>query len=129
MSSILDTLKSHIRSYTKIDDELQTINKKVYEMRNERREIESNIAQILQTPELSQIDKIQLSEDNSVLKIQRPGWNKPWSLSKKELKTTIDSYFQSTTHPTADGCYSFVLDSTKDKLVSTDFNFTRVKNE
>lgn len=129
MSSILDTLKSHLRTYTKIDDDLQQLNKKVYDLRSERREIESQMASILTNPEFSHIDKIQLSEDNSCVKIQRPGWNKPWNISKKELSQSVTSYFASTTTPTADGCYAYILDSQKDKLSATDFNFTRFKND
>lgn len=129
MSSIIDTLKAELRSYARIDDDLQGMNKKVYELRNARREVETTIATILQTPELAQIEKIQLSEDNSFVKIQRPGWNKPWSISKKDLNESIRSYFESTTTPCADDCYKFIIDSQKDKLSSKEFNFTRVKND
>ena len=129
MSSILENLKSHLRSYTKIDDDLQSLNKQVYDLRSERRNIETQLASILTSSEFAQIDKIQLSEDNSVVKIQRPGWNKPWSISKKDLNQSISSYFASTKNPTADGCYTYIVESQKDKLSSTDFNFTRVKND
>lgn len=129
MSSIIDNLKSHLRSYSKLDDEIQVLNKQVYDLRNERKEIETHIATILTNPELSQIEKIQLSEDNSVLKIQRPGWTKPWSLSKKELKSCIDSYFQSGKPMNPDDLYSYIVESQKDKLSSNDFSFTRIKND
>lgn len=129
MSSILDTLKGHLRSYSKIDDDLQNLNKQVYDLRAERRNVETQLASILSSPEFAQIDKIQLSEDNSVVKIQRPGWNKPWSISKKDLSQSLSFYFASTTTPTADGCYAFILESQKDKLSSTEFNFTRLKND
>jgi hypothetical protein len=129
MSSILENLKSHLRCYTKIDDDLQSLNKQVYDLRSERRNIETQLASILTSSEFSQIDKIQLSEDNSVVKIQRPGWNKPWNISKKDLNQSIASYFASTKNPTADGCYEHIVQSQRDKLTATDFNFTRVKND
>ena len=86
-------------------------------------------AKILQSPELSHIEKIQLSEDNSVVKIQRPGWNKPWSISKKELKAMLEAYFNSTSTCSSDDCFDFIVNSSKERLVSTEFNFTRVKND
>jgi hypothetical protein len=129
MSSLIDTLKTWLKSYAKIDDDIQTANKKVYDLRTERREVETNIAKILQSPELSHIEKIQLSEDNSVVKIQRPGWNKPWNISKKELKAMLEAYFNSTPTCTADECFEFIVNSSKERLVSTEFNFTRVKND
>ena len=129
MSSLIETLKSWLKSYAKIDDDIQAVNKKVHDLRNERRDVETNIAKILQSPELSHVEKIQLSEDNSVVKIQRPGWNKPWNISKKELKIMIDSYFKSASSPTADDCFEFIVNSSKERLVSTEFNFTRVKND
>lgn len=129
MSSTLDNLKSHLRSYTKIDDDLQNLNKKVYDLRSERRNVESQMISILESPEFDKIDKIKLSEDNSFVKIQRPGWNKPWNISKKDLGKSVDSYFASTSNPTSEDCYRFIIDSQRDKLTSTDFSFTRVKND
>ena len=129
MSSLIDTLKSWLKSYAKIDDDIQNANKKVYDLRTERRDVETNIAKILQSPELSHIEKIQLSEDNSVVKIQRPGWNKPWNISKKELKAILEAYFNSTSTCSSDDCFDFIVNSSKERLVSTEFNFTRVKNE
>jgi hypothetical protein len=129
MSSILENLKSHLRSYSKIDNELHDLNKKVYDLRAERRDVESHMASILTSPEFAQIDKIQLTEDNSFVKIQRPGWNKPWNITKKELSQSLTSYFSSTSTPTADDCYAYIVQSQRDKLTSTDFNFTRVKND
>lgn len=129
MSSILENLKNHLRSYSKIDNQLQDLNKKVYDLRSERRDIENQMAYILKTPEFEKIDKIQLTEDNSFVKIQRPGWNKPWSISKKELAHAITSYFETAEKPTPDGCYTHILDAQRNKLTSDDFNFTRVKND
>lgn len=129
MSSVLDKLKNHLRSYSKIDNELQDLNKKIYDLRTERRDVETHMASILSGADFAQIDKIQLTEDNSFVKIQRPGWNKPWSISKKELTTSIESYFKDTTTPNANDCYAYIVKAQRDKLTSTDFNFTRVKND
>jgi hypothetical protein len=129
MSSILENLKNHLRSYSKIDNQLQDLNKQTYDLRTARRDIENHMASILSGPDFTQIDKIQLTEDNSFVKIQRPGWNKPWNVSKKELKTMLDAYFNSTSTCTADDCFNFIVNSSKERLVSTEFNFTRVKND
>ena len=76
MSSLIPTLKARLQSYRAIDDELQELNKKIYTLRSTRKEIESEMATILQHPELKEIEALNLVEDGSVVKIQRPGWNK-----------------------------------------------------
>lgn len=129
MSSLIPTLKARLQSYRAIDDELQELNKKIYTLRSTRKDIESEMANILQHPELSGIDALNLIEDGSVVKIQRPGWNKAWGLSKKELKAMLDSYFESRSVYDSTDCYEFIVSSMKPKLVSTEFNFTRVKND
>lgn len=129
MSADTTTLKSYVQAYAKLDDELKELNTKVYELRNQRREVEEKIIPLISNPELSHVNKIQLSEDNSFLKIQRPGaWNKGWSISKKDLGDSIRSYFSSTSNPIADDCYAYIIQCQSDKLTSTEFNFTRVKN-
>lgn len=129
MASLIQNLKSYLESYRSLDDELQELNRKVYALRTERKEVETKMAEILKTPELQQIEKLSLVEDGSTVKIQRPGWNKAWSISKKELKILLDAYFDSTNSPDPDECFGFIIESMTDKLVSTEFNFTRVKNE
>lgn len=129
MSSLIPTLKARLQSYRAIDDELQELNKKIYTLRSTRKEIESEMATILQHPELKEIEALNLVEDGSVVKIQRPGWNKAWGLSKKELKVMLDSYFDSTNVYDSTDCYDFIVNAMKPKLVSTEFSFTRVKND
>ena len=129
MSSLIPTLKARLQSYRAIDDELQELNKKIYTLRSTRKDIETEMANILKHPELSEIEALNLVEDGSIVKIQRPGWNKAWGLSKKELKTLLDSYFESRSLHGADDCYEFIVSAMKPKLVSSEFSFTRVKND
>lgn len=130
MSSVIDTLKSHLRSYAKIDDELKDLNKQIYELRSKKQNIEEELLPILKSPDFTHINKIQLSEDNSVVRIQRPGgWNKAWTISQKDLESSINEYFRSTETPQADECFQYIVEHQRKKLVSNDFNFIRVKND
>ena len=129
MTSLIQTLKTTLQSFRALDDEIQELNKKVYNLRTERKHIEVKMAEILKNPELQQVEKLSLVEDGSVVKIQRPGWNKAWSISKKELKALLDTYFDSSENPDPTECFDFIVETMKDKLVSTEFNFTRVKND
>ena len=129
MSTLIQNLKSYLQSYRTLDDEIQELNKKVHSLRTERKDVELKMADILKNPELQQIEKLNLVEDGSVVKIQRPGWNKAWSISKKELKILLDSYFHTTNSPDPDECFGFIVESMNDKLISTEFSFTRVKND
>ena len=129
MSSLIPTLKTRLQSYHEIDNEIQELNKKTHTLRSKRKEIETEMANILQHPELSGIEALNLVEDGSVVKIQRPGWNKAWTLSKKELKLLLDSYFDSRNVHEADTCFDYIVDAVKPKLVSTEFSFVRVKND
>jgi len=129
MTSLIQTLKTTLQSFRALDDEIQELNKKVHNLRTERKHIEIKMAEILKNPELQQVEKLSLVEDGSIVKIQRPGWNKAWSISKKELKGLLDAYFDSSVSPNSIECFDFIVDSMKDKLVSTEFSFTRVKND
>jgi uncharacterized protein YdcH (DUF465 family) len=129
MTSLIQTLKTTLQSFRTLDDEIQELNKKIHNLRTERKHVEVKMAEILKNPELQQVEKLSLVEDGSIVKIQRPGWNKAWSISKKELKVLLDEYFDSSVSPNSIECFDFIVDSMKDKLVSTEFSFTRVKND
>ena len=87
----MDKLKFCINTYRKLDDELKNINAKALDIRREKKTIEADMSLILSQPDFQQYDKLEIKEDNSIIKIQRPGgWTKGWTMSKSELMEGLD---------------------------------------
>ena len=86
-------LTSLIRKYRDLDNSIKKVNKGLTDMRDERAELEKEMATILSKPENTGFHKMDLNYD-SYIRIQRPGeWNKPWSLSKKDLHILLSDFF------------------------------------
>ena len=124
----MQDLKTYIKEYRNIDDEVRRANKVVSELRDSRKTIESQITTILRRPEFAGYDKLKIEDDGSTIKVQRPNeWNKPWSLSKKDLQDALKEY-RGPYSP--ESCFDFIVERQKKKLVATEFAITRtVPNE
>jgi hypothetical protein len=126
MDTAKATLRALVNQYRQADDNVQALNANVMESRATRKQLETEIAAILAAPEFSEINKLNISDDGSNIRIQRPGtYSKPWALSKSDLRGVLDAYFASTNAPSADACFEFVCDDRKQKLVATEFALTR----
>jgi len=126
MDATLLTLKSHLQYYRKLDDDLKEANIKTHDLRRERKVIENEMSTILSKPEFQQYDKLEIKEDGSIIKIQRPGmWTKSWSMSKNELMEGLDMYFSNMDEANAIDCYDFLVDRQKLKMAANEFNFER----
>lgn len=125
----MDKLKSYINTYRKLDDELKDINAKALDIRREKKTIEADMSLVLSQPEFQQYDKLESKEDSSIIKIQRPGgWTKGWTLSKSELMEGLDLYFsKNENRASAEGCYAFIVERQKPKMVATEFSFDRTR--
>ena len=122
----MNDLKSCIKQYRQIDDEIRDLNKQVYEKRDARKTVEQEIAVIIRDPQFNAIKKIKLEEDGSTISFKRPNeWVKPWSLSQKELKELATQYFTVSSSFNAESLVKFIVDTRKQSLVATDFSFTR----
>ena len=123
----LDNLKDYIRKYRDIDDEIRELNKAVYEKRDTRKCIELEISTVLSLPQFQAYDKLKIDEDGSTIRIKRPEtYEKPWSLSKKELKTLLEEYFKSPLPKDMDHCFEYILEERKRALVGKEFEITRI---
>ena len=125
-------LKERLRVYRNLDDEIRDINKLVYDLREKRKIVELEMADILKTPGLSQVGELRLENDNSYIRIQRPGtYSKPWSLSKKDLQNYIEHYFENAgPNLNRRDCFEFIVRQQKLNAVETDFKFVRtIPNE
>jgi hypothetical protein len=122
----MNDLKNCIKQYREVDDELRELNSQVYAKRDFRKILEEQIADIIRAPEFQNFKKVKLEEDGSTITIKRPNeWNKPWSISQKDLKDLMSQYFATNAQPNPDGLFKFIVDTRKQSLVSTEFSFTR----
>jgi hypothetical protein len=123
----MEQLKYCIQNYRKLDDALKDINSKAQDIRREKKMVETDLSTLLSKPEFQQYDKLELKEDNSVIKIQRPGgWTKGWTMSKSELMEGLDLYFSQNGHQaSSEGCYAFLVERQKPKMVANEFSFER----
>jgi alpha-acetolactate decarboxylase len=130
MEEAIRDLKRCVQQYRKLDDELRVLNHEVYNKRESRKIVEMELADLMKVEQFVNFKKLKIEEDGSVITIQRPQeWTKPWSLSKKDLKDSLERYFNSTNSPSADKAFEFITEAQKTKLTSTDFNFSRVVPE
>ena len=130
MEEAIRDLKRCVKQYRTVDDELRELNHKVHEKRESRKIVEMEISDIMKVEGFRELKKLKIEEDGSTITVQRPNeWFKPWSLSKKDLKDTLERYFNSTNHPSPDKAFEFITEAQKTKLTSTEFNFSRIVPE
>ena len=127
MSEAITNLKRCVKEYRELDNEIRELNKAVYSKREDRKVLEMEMSDIIKLPQFSSIDKLKFDDDNSTIKIGRPGtYNKPWSLSKKELETLLTTYFAMFANPDAASCIKYIIEERQKALVGKEFDFTRV---
>jgi hypothetical protein len=121
----LQKLKNSVRRFRDLDDEVRTINKRIFELREKRKIAEMEITDYLKSPYFAQHTVMEL-EDGSRIKIQRPEtWSKGWNLSKKDLSLHVANYFATNRHPNAEDCLKYIIQQEKANSVSNDFKLTR----
>lgn len=120
-------LKRTVKQYRDLDNQIRELNKEVYSKREDRKIAEMELSDLIKLPQFDGIDKLKFDDDNSCIKIARPGtYNKAWNLSKKELETLLKSYFSAAASPNADDCVKYVVSERQKSLVGKEFDFTRV---
>lgn len=120
-------LKERLRVYRELDDQIREINKTVNGLREQRKSVEFEMADLLKSPALLNVGVLKLENDNSTIRIQRPGtYVKPWSLSKRDLQNYIDHYFENAgQRANREDCFAFIVQQQKMNSVETDFKFVR----
>jgi hypothetical protein len=123
----VEQLKACVQRYRDVDNKLRMINAEVQELRRQRSIAETSVIELIKTPAFSDFKKLEISDDGSTIRIQRPNeWNKPWSLSKGLLKQMLEEYYKTTKSPSANECYEFICETMKPMLVSDSFNIERI---
>jgi hypothetical protein len=126
MQDQINSLRQLTRNYKAYDDELRGLNSRVYELREARKTVEVQMIDILKQEAFKEFNKLKIEDDGSTIRIQRPQtWTKAWNISQKDLKSLIDSYFQSTPNPNPQDCYAYIISTKKATLLSDEFAITR----
>ena len=127
MDEAITDLKRCIKQYRDADNDIRILNKMVYEKRENRKIVELELVDLVRLPQFSSYGKLKIEDDGSTIRIQKPEtYSKPWSLSKKELQTVLDSYFQGRVNPNSKDCFEFICNDRKTKLVSSEYSFARI---
>lgn len=123
----ISDLKRCVKQYRDIDNQIRELNKQVYSKREDRKIVEMEMSDLVKLEQFGGIDKLKIDDDGSTIKIGRPGtYNKPWSLSKKELEVLLKSYFTQDNPLDANSCFKFIVEERQKALVGKDYDFTRV---
>jgi hypothetical protein len=126
MTTTLDQrdLVKCVRKFRTLDDELKVANTRIHKLREDKKFVESEMSDILKRTAFQGINKLEIQDDGSFIKVQRPEtWNKPWSLSQKELKDLIAGY-----SGPLDGLFKWIVDRKKTDMVAKEFAFRRIVN-
>jgi hypothetical protein len=116
-----------VRKFRTLDDELKTVNTRAYKLREDKKFVESEMGDILKRVAFAGINKLEIQDDGSYIKVQRPEtWNKPWSLGARDLQVMLDDYFRGAGPHTSTGCHAYIVNRKKSDMVAHDFSFRRV---
>lgn len=121
----MEELKITLEKYKIVDDQLDDVNTAAKSLRDQKKGIELELMDILKDPQFQNVNKLALSSDGSVIKVNR-SVVKPWHISKGDLAELLETYFNVTKHPNSESCYNFIINQQSEKLKSEDFAFTRV---
>lgn len=119
-----------VRQYRDLDNEVRALNTEVYKKREARKIVEIEMADLVKLPAFSTLDKLRVSDDGTIINIEKPGSTKAWSLSKKDLKEHLQTYTtRMNGHLNVDELYDWILREQSKKLVTTEYSFTRIIKE
>lgn len=114
----MDTLKSILSKYIRVNKNLAEMNAQTAELRDTRRTVELDLAALYARTELP--DQIILRESEMTFNVKRPNkWKKGWSLSKKDL----EMYLKDILGERGGDVMKEIVRRHEPKLVADDFGF------
>jgi hypothetical protein len=116
----MESLKPILSTYAGIQRQINDINVRANELRDERRTIELDLAALYASSREELPDKINLATSGMTFSVKRPNqWKKGWSLSKKELKSYLDELVPQR----AEEILAEIVKRQEEKMVETDYGF------
>jgi hypothetical protein len=104
-------LKQEVTQYSIVDNQIKELNKQLALLREQKSVIEDRMTVILSSPQFVAYDKLSVGADNTIINFKRPGWIKPWSLSRGNLRQLVYEYFRATDPAdlSSTGCCEFIF--------------------
>jgi hypothetical protein len=116
----MESLKPILSTYAGIQRQINDINVRANELRDERRTVELDLAALYASSREELPDKINLATSGMTFSVKRPNqWKKGWSLSKKELKSYLDELVPQR----AEEILAEIVKRQEEKMVETDYGF------
>jgi hypothetical protein len=114
----MDALKAILSKYLRVNRDISQLNSQVSELRDNRRNVELDLAALYAHTELP--DQILLRESEMTFNVKRPNkWKKGWSLSKKDLEL----YLKDILGERGGDVMKEIVRRHEPKLVADDFGF------
>jgi hypothetical protein len=116
----MENLKPILSAYAGVQRQINDINVRVNELRDERRTIELDLAALYTSSREELPDKINLATSGMTFAVKRPNqWKKGWSMSKKELKAYLDELLPQQ----SETLMAEIVRRQEEKMVETDYGF------
>ena len=116
----MESLKPILSTYAGVQRQINEINVRINELRDERRTIELDLAALYASSREELPDKINLATSGMTFSVKRPNqWKKGWSLSKKELKSYLDELVPQR----AEEILAEIVKRQEEKMVETEYGF------
>lgn len=116
----MEQLKPILSAYANVQRQINDVNVRANELRDERRTIELDLTALYATSREELPDKINLATSGMVFAVKRPNrWKKGWSLSKKELK----GYLEELMPQQAEAVMAEIVRRQEEKMVEVDYGF------
>jgi hypothetical protein len=116
----MENLKPILSAYAGVQRQINDINVRVNELRDERRTIELDLAALYASSREELPDKINLATSGMTFAVKRPNqWKKGWSMSKKELKAYLDELLPQQ----SETLMAEIVRRQEEKMVETDYGF------
>jgi len=114
----MDTLKTILSRYIRVNKDITQLNSQTSELRDNRRTVELDLAALYARVDLP--DQIVLRESEMTFNVKRPSkWKKGWSLSKKDL----EMYLKDILGERGGDVMKEIVRRHEPKLVADDFGF------
>ena len=120
------TFKDVLDQYCILDNQIREINKKRYDMNQQKEFVANLMRDYMKSPEYSFAKKIERGDGSKIL-IHKPNESyKPVSFTKGKIEDDIKSYFANNMNPTAEGCIQHIFQQAKERAVCKEYTFSRV---
>jgi len=113
-----------VRKFRTLDDELKTVNTRVSKLREDKKFVESEMSDILRRSAFQGISKLEIPDDGSFIKVQRP---ETWGTSRGRCRRRNSRISLGVIRVRWTVCSS-ILWTARRRMVSKEFSFKRIVN-